>query len=866
MRELKINIKCIGERVIKAVLALAMMACFAFCMRENAAKAADAPSVDVIEIDYDKSTIKVKMDAKDKLLYISTSAQKKWEFVQAAKDENNCITLDISWISVTKDYVLALKGDYSSEPVTVTIPKQIINFKVTYDLFSGTVKEVNNPYDRAVQWRKKEALNWNNYDEELFEDQINTFISNGATIVFRLKPIKGEYDEHHINFDEGQRPSKEFSLTIPKKSAAPDMKVDNEHMTIPVAKGMQYRYVDEDGNPDALHPWSEAATKNEEKTLAVLAPKAMVGGGSTPEDVYIQFRLKATSARQISNVTTIKIPAQKPWTESDSNACSLVYTSSTSFNITISAASATTPYEYCIITKADQNAGVTIDSFEDIEWKQVITKDPNTINKDKEKVENGSFVYVRRAAQKSLGDTEFQLASPEYKLATINYPGDISTGVAGITWLQTVAGACNPSNPSGYLTFTFYSATENAIEEIKFVDATSIGTVRATLKRANGDFTSEVAANAGESDPNKKYIITTKIMNTGALDEYAVNSGSTSRREMLAYIKQKDSTEEFKSTLDKGIGLYIHPATTVDNPSGSTKEADSNAIAELLGWSTYDYDQDKVGFTNSIIRMVDSDRHYAPGVADKAWDASQFRIKLNFGTLYTPIGSTRGEVKDAGHGDEKVAITAIKYDGVTFIPEAGPVSGAACYVEYADTRSKSDIGNESIRTAVLTINADIMEKAAGIDDRNTATPIIIYLNNGEVLKNVLTMNLQESATLESASSWTITEKSLTENDTTTTTSGDTVTTTSKKHIDRTIKLNGYPGLTGVSLTSVTWKGSIVSSDIRQEGSVYTVDLTNSDINKIDVSSTESADLVFTFSNGFKITTGWKLIINPSATN
>lgn len=864
MREQRKIKKSIGERIITAVVACVMMAACVLCIKEIKADAAEAPSVVVTSIDYDKSTITIRMDAKDTILYMSTSAaMKKWEFVQAEKNSDNLITLDISWVSMTKDYVLAFKGNYSSTPVQVTLPKQIANFKVTYNLYDGTIEEKNNPSERDVQWRKKDALSWNDYEEEMFEEEISSFIANGATIVFRLKPVDGSLDAFG-QLDEGLRPSKEVSLVIPKKIAAPIIKVNDSHATIPVTKGMQYRYVDEDGNPDPSNPWIDV-TASKEIPLSTIAYKAMVETGA-PEDVYIQFRTKATSAKQMSNVSTVTIPAQQNWTETDSASCSVVYTSSTSFNLTISAASVTYPYEYCIITKDDQKAGTTIDSFEEITWKQVTSKDPITVNKDKDDVEDDSIVYVRRAAYKTLGDDDYEIPSPIHELATIHYPGDISTGSSGIIWLQTVAGVCTPSNPSGYLTFTFYSATENVIEEIEFVDFASPGTIRATLTRSSGAFKSEVALNSDQSSIDKKYIITTTIMDTSTLDGFAVNDGQTSRRKMLAYITQKDSTDKFKSTPDKGIGLYIHPATTVDNPSeGDKKETETLEIANLFGWTSqgYIYEKDKIGFTTSITRMVDSTRAYREGLTDANWDQAQFRIKLDFGTRYIPVGSSCGTLDTT----EKVEITSIKYDGVTFIPAVGVTSGAACYVEYCDTTSDSDKGSENIRSAVLTINADVIEKNTAIDDRNKKAPIIIYLNNGEVLKNVLDMNLQETAYLEKSASWTITEKSLKEVDTLTeTTSAGVTSTTTTDHVDRSIELIEYSGIDNVNLVSVTWKGKSVCTNIKHSGDRYTMDLSNKEINKIDVSSTESAYLVFEFDNGFKITTGWKLTINPSATD
>ena len=66
-------------------------------------------------------------------------------------------------------------------------------------------------------------------------------------------------------------------------------------------------------------------------------------------DQYIQFRTKATKSKQVSNNSTIKIPAQVPLTSEETESFSLEYISSNSFTIKAALATSEKPYEYCII-------------------------------------------------------------------------------------------------------------------------------------------------------------------------------------------------------------------------------------------------------------------------------------------------------------------------------------------------------------------------------------------------------------------------------------------------------------------------------------------------------------------------------------
>jgi|GEM_PF-1124973 len=789
-----------------------------------------AQSLSVRGIDYDKSTITVQMSSDDNVLLISDSRRRKWEAIPAEKSYDNTIEMDISWIGMTKDYTLSLKGDISSEPISVIIPKQSAGLRASYNTSTGRVNFTGET--GAVEWRKKESIEWNDIpgDEE-FKAQLDSMCGYGAIVVFRTKGVNGTSASN-----PGKRPGKEVYVSVPKKIAAPNIKIDDSSLTVAVSNDMQYRMADEKGNPIS-QAWTDI-NREENMPLAQLATLSMLNaqGTNETEATFIQFRTKATASKQMSNVTTIEIPAQTGLTESQKRNISIAYTSSTTFEIRVPFAGVQTPYEYCIISTDDLEDGITIDSTEDIKWTVINSTTPVPISRDNNKVYDGSEVYVRRKATLSLGESGYQLASPAYHVGTVKYPGEVSTGDGGLTWITTVAGKCNGNNPDGYLSFDLLSPTESIVSEIRFVDYVSIGTTRDTLTRASDDIRSSVRMNTNpQATDDEKYIITTTITSTAKLDSYANDSRT---RKMLAYITLESSTEAFESTSEKGIGLYILPATKVNNPSGSTKRGDMIEIAQKLGWQDYNPDTDPIEYTGAFERIAGSTR-----------DNSEFRIKLDFGTRYIP-SNVCGE-----YTDEKISVTAITANGVSFTQDNGFTA------EYADTVNSY---NEPNAMAVVKINTAVMENL--ISERNTPVSLSLTLNNGEILKNVATVTFTETASIVGGPySWTITEGTLIATDTVTTSpdGGITTVSTTVPHVDKTIALKIFKNDYDVSLISVKWGDRDVCSNISKVGADVTLDLSNSLINAIDVDKTTTHSLRFVFDNGFVLGTGYSLTINPA---
>lgn len=830
--------------------------------------------VSVEEIDYSSSTITVKMAAADTTLYISDSKQKKWECVPMAIDPSTKeIVLDISWISLTKDYALSLKGDYSSDPVKVIIPKQVTNFRASYNTATGLVT-FTNAGSRTIEWKKRDALTWTTVpsDSNVFKDQLLSLCPNGAVVLFRLAPENGTSASK-----PGMRASKEVSCSISKKSASPAITVNDETLCIPVTKGMQYRFTNEDGNPISgtdmegrsleNGAWADIK-KTENLPIAKLAPVSIYTQSNTvTQDVYVQFRTMATSSKQISNNTTIHIPAQEPLTQSAIAGAKLEYTSSTTFEITISAAGPDNPYEYCVINTNDIKDGITIDSVEDLTWNTVNAATAVTVDGKAKGIKDNSLIYIRRKAVSQLGSDEYRLASPSHLLATIEYPGNVkATSDGKLKWIQTIAGICDTANVDGYIEFDLYSPSKQIVKEMKLVgfqNKENYGTV---------DIKSVVKENSAKTGSDDAYIITTTITSTSRIDQKAE---SESTRKMLAYFTfqnadKTSSSGTFESSEeDGGIALYLYPATKVNNPSGSTAKADSREIARILSletgndpsWSTYSPETDPIGFTSTIKRVYLSNRIYGenPDISLKDSDKNLFRVRLDFGTPSQPdlTGTNPPSLTETAN-----KVVKLKYDGIEIPVDdyAEKTETSKCWVEYANTK----VNNEARRVAILTIDASEIETMSGISARNTDSPLDIYLSNNEIVTGV-TMNLVESATIDSKPiSWSITENSLeTTKNVTTNLSDGSNTTSTEKVTDFEFSLTVYDPTYAIVVNDVTWGGQSVLDTSSVTNGKINIKLSNEKLNSLSVgSSAESKNLVIVFNNGFTITTGATLTVTP----
>lgn len=561
-------------RVGSAVISLMIIIIISY-FAVKIVKADDDAAISVQEINYQKSTITLKVNDDDTEVYFSDYKKKSWEEVPGTISSSNTITMDISWISVSKNYVLTLKGNKSTKVITVTLPKQVTNFKAAYNKVKSKVT-FSHAGTRTVEWRKKGSSIWNTVQTSSLSTQLSYLYNNGAVVYFRLAPVNGTGIS-----DVGMRASKEVSVTIPKRASAPSITIDGSKFSIAVKKGMAYRTVDSDGS---VSDWI-SITSTTDLLLKNIASKAMYTDASTAQSkVTLQFRTNATNSSQVSKITTVTVPVQEGPPSISSYGISLTYTSSSTLSLRVKAASSTEPFEYTIVDQEDSL------NYQTADWTAISSS--TAVSLDDEDAPAGSHIYIRKKSIAETDDTDFELASDDVDVAGTNgveYPN--APSATTLTTLISTAGVCRTSDSSSFLTFKLYSPTSTTVSAIQFDDAYGIAKGSVTCK-------STVAKNTNSTGENDKYIITTKITSTSSID-------SVTDELLYADITLADS-DVIISTDKAGVRLYLYPASAVNNPT-DTDDADE--------------------YMTSFQRVYMSD--------DKDDDTS-FKFRLDLGTTYLP--------------------------------------------------------------------------------------------------------------------------------------------------------------------------------------------------------------------------------------
>jgi len=515
---------------ISAILLLLALVVYA----TQAKTASAASSITVTEINYLESTVTLKVNG-DTKVYFSDSKKTTWDEVPGDIGSDSKITMDISWIPVTQNYVLNFKGDVSTDIVSVTIPKQATNFKASFNKAKGVVT-FSNAGTRTVEWRKDGSTAWNTVDTNTFAAQLSYLFDNGAVLRFRLAPVNGT-----SSMDVGARASKEVAVTISKKAAAPNVTVNGSSFTIAVKKGMAYRYVNADGTTTDWTTISSSASL----LLSDVAAKALYReGGTTQSKVTLQFRSNASSSSMVSKIATVTVPVQEGPPDENTYGISLSYLSSSSLSLTVKAASSTVPFEYTVVEADDEL------SYTSASWTTVSSSTAVTLTKAKAPA--GSHIYVRKKSVAATDTVDFALASQEIDITGtqgVVYPDALTATT--LTTLITTAGVCRTDDSSSYLSFTFYSPTQTTVSSVRFIDSYGISAGTVTCK-------STVSKNASSTSNNDKYIITTKITSTSTID--------TATEKLLYAELTLANSEVITSTDQSGLRLYIYPGSTLNNP------------------------------------------------------------------------------------------------------------------------------------------------------------------------------------------------------------------------------------------------------------------------------------------------------------
>lgn len=382
-------------------------------------KAKAAGKLEVVEIDYDKETLTVRSNSGDTFLYYSDSKQKNWEcaygkFVDAGTStvegsadtstntSGKIYVLDISWVKKTKDYDLTLKGDVSTEVLTVKLPVQNKYFKVTYN-YEKQEFVPQNADNRPLQWRKADSTIWHDVvgeDRSTKEtvSMMNKLYAKGAYIYVRTKPQNGTGVTA-----TGARPSKEIKISLKKQASAPSVSMKTAGI-LTVNTTQEYRVGESD-------TW----TKCNEKTLDLrkVATDAFYQGETPGKEVTIYVRVAATEKKLPSASTVITVRAQEeaPVNLGDQSQIEYSFKNATTLQVKIKEIKKTgedgkevvvkekpsskNPYEYTVVKPVEGTSTVPqgTQPAEDATWTAITAE---TVTISAEKAPKGSVLFIRK--------------------------------------------------------------------------------------------------------------------------------------------------------------------------------------------------------------------------------------------------------------------------------------------------------------------------------------------------------------------------------------------------------------------------------------------------------------------------------------
>lgn len=382
-----------------------------------------ADIVQVKEIDYEKSRIIIDPNGNDKVYY-SDSKKSTWLSVEGNRSKficegdgketaNECFALDISWVSVTKDYELNLKGDKNESVVNVILPARNSKIKAKFDKLSGTIVFSNEDGAKNFCWRKDNSFEWKtvslaqNPSEEAakqFLTEIEKMRVKGGKIYVKFPQVYGTDAA-----STGARQSKEVKVTISKRDKAPTIKIDGNKLIVNSKDTMEYMVIADSGENTMANAilgkgkWKPATKKMK---IADFAPAALYSAtNTTPKKVTVAFRVAETERKSYSKPYFLSIPAQA------SKPAGTYYAAENSTEATLTLnATKSRPMQYIVVASAD------VSSFDPTTAKWRSATSNKIIKVKAKKYPANSVIFVRDMYIKQTATTSFSLPSHYDKL------------------------------------------------------------------------------------------------------------------------------------------------------------------------------------------------------------------------------------------------------------------------------------------------------------------------------------------------------------------------------------------------------------------------------------------------------------------
>lgn len=380
------------RQIVLKSFAAAMICAASLLGFPKAAKAAESPKPVVVHsVNYEEAYMLID-PANNTKVYYSDSKQTVWNEIEGEKTAAGYLKLDISWISAASDYELNLKGlihtvedeEEDIEIVTVTLPEKNNDLKVTFDKLSGELEFTNEGAAETFVWRKSTSYEWSKpvsitSQSKAFLAELEALRIKGGKIVVRIEGTDGVRKKDGT-FDAGVRQSKEVTVTIAKRAAAPKVAVDINKLTLSTKTTMEYRIFAIDGVKQSGDTWADASLKME---LSDVAPMSLYTATSkAKESVTVAFRTAETAKAPHSQVQYLTIPVQKATGE-----IAMISVSGGKYKFSFPDASKTNAVQYTVV-----KAGSTFNPLT-AAWKTATTAKAVTLVE--KNVAAGSKIYVR---------------------------------------------------------------------------------------------------------------------------------------------------------------------------------------------------------------------------------------------------------------------------------------------------------------------------------------------------------------------------------------------------------------------------------------------------------------------------------------
>jgi hypothetical protein len=369
------------KNVMKKIISFPVMVLFfllVFLSPVNHASAEEAAAISIGKIDYENLTIQV-YNNNNSLVYYSTD-QSTWTEVEGVYNSTSkSYTMDISWVSYTNDVTLSFKGDIVKTIKSVILPMRNASLSVKFDKLEGEFQFEDTEEAETFQWRKTSDYNWNTVEFEeasssyqAFLDTIEILRGKGIKLYIRTPQVLGT----SLN-NVGVRPSKEVTVTISARVAAPTIKVNSSKMTINTTSSMEY-YSAKNG----LWIECDGVTAVED-----IAPGALYQNGSG--NVVLMIRKAATTTDTFSLTSYLTIPGQSSApTIGDNSAEVTYYYMNSKLILQFNKATVSNAYEYTIVKEENtfEPSGAS--------WRTVTTSKVMTMSSGT--APDGAIIYIRR--------------------------------------------------------------------------------------------------------------------------------------------------------------------------------------------------------------------------------------------------------------------------------------------------------------------------------------------------------------------------------------------------------------------------------------------------------------------------------------